>query len=309
MSSVVPPRAKRMRPTSPASQDDAPPLSSTSSQTAGILESPRKAKKQKANSILSGESPFPAFLHPTPAEALEVYNLLSNAHGAPDRIRKVPELASSGEIRSNEPNVIEALISTILSQNTSGANSSRAKKSLDDAFGRNNFLAIATCPQERLVDAIRSGGLANKKAKVIQDILGSIKERHGDYSLQHLAAVEPGKRMIDNEIMDELVSYDGVGPKTASCVLLFCLGRDSFAVDTHIYRLSRVLGWIPSSSDRITAQAHLDARIPDDLKYGLHVLLIRHGRVCKGCKKLGSREHCLLKTHLKEERLTKTEID
>jgi len=30
------------------------------------------------------------------------------------------------------------------------------------------------------------------------------------------------------------MEFDGVGPKTASCVLLFCLRRDSFAVDTHV---------------------------------------------------------------------------
>jgi 3-methyladenine DNA glycosylase/8-oxoguanine DNA glycosylase len=36
----------------------------------------------------------------------------------------------------------------------------------------------------------------------------------------------------DEDAMRTLVSFDGVGPKTASCVLLFCLGRESFAVDT-----------------------------------------------------------------------------
>lgn len=38
--------------------------------------------------------------------------------------------------------------------------------------------------------------------------------------------------MTDAEVMKELVSFDGVGPKTASCVMLFNLSRDSFAVDT-----------------------------------------------------------------------------
>lgn len=303
MISNTTPRPKRMRPRSPASHDGAPTLSSPSSQSAEVPERPRKAKKQKPGPALIGESPFPDFTHPTPTEALEVYDLLSTAHGAHDSVRKVPELVgSSGKIRPEESNVIEALISTILSQNTSGANSSRAKQSLDDAFGRNNFSDIESAPQETLIDAIRSGGLANKKAKVIQDILRSIKARHGSYSLQHLGAVEEGKRLTNDEIMEELVSYDGVGPKTASCVLLFCLGRDSFAVDTHIYRLSKVLAWIPPRADRILAQAHLDKRIPDDLKYGLHVLLIKHGRICKGCKKIGSGEQCILKTYLKERK-------
>jgi endonuclease III len=84
--------------------------------------------------------------------------------------------------------------------------------------------------------------------------------------------------------MHELVSYDGVGPKTASCVLLFCLNRPSFAVDTHVFRLSKMLGWVPAKSDRVLAQAHLDARVPGELKYGLHVGMVKHGRNCPACK-------------------------
>ena len=135
------------------------------------------------------------------------------------------------------------------------------------------------------MNAIRSGGLANKKAATIQNILHSIREKHGEHSLQHLAVAESsGRRMSDNEIMKELISYDGLGPKTASCVLLFSLGRNSFAVDTHEFRLSKLLGWVPQKSNRVLAQAHLNIRVPDELKYDLHLLMIQHGRLCKGCK-------------------------
>lgn len=144
--------------------------------------------------------------------------------------------------------------------------------------------------------------MANKKAATIQKLLASVKDRHGDYTLQHLAA----KQVTDDEIMKELVSYDGVGPKTASCVLLFCLGRDSFAVDTHVYRLSKLLGWVPQKADRVLAQAHLDLRIPDELKYSLHVLMVSHGRQCSGCKNQG-KGGCPLKAYLKERRGIKEE--
>jgi endonuclease III len=50
--------------------------------------------------------------------------------------------------------------------------------------------------------------------------------------------------------MKALESFKGVGPKTASCVLLFCLSRDSFAVDTHVFRLSKQLGWVPGKATR-----------------------------------------------------------
>ncbi|KAF8156079.1 DNA glycosylase [Crassisporium funariophilum] len=299
--------AKRKRSVSPAIRDV---VANTSSSTLPLaLDSPQKSKKLKLQTSYATNSPFPNFGHPTPSEALEVFNLLSRAHRAHDPVRKDPVTTNNSALTCGKvPNVIEALVGTILSQNTSGKNCSRAKSGLDAAFGRNNFAAIAAAPRADVVDAIRSGGLANKKAATIQNILGSIKERHGDYSLQHLGAMEQGKRMTDDEIMKELISYDGVGPKTASCVLLFCLGRDSFAVDTHVYRLSKVLGWVPDKADRILTQAHLDLRIPDELKYGLHVLMITHGRVCKGCKKAGSGESCILKTYLKG-RLSQSEIE
>jgi len=291
---------KRYRSDSPC-LDDSNLIISSSSTKVLPSDSLQKTKKLKLQSTFTTQSPFPHFNHPTPSEAKDVYELLLKAHRSHNPIRK-PPLASSNSAQTcgNVPNVIESLIGTILSQNTSGINSSRAKTALDDAFGRNNFSAIVAAPHADVVNSIRSGGLANKKATTIQNVLKSIKERHGEYSLQHLAAVQEGERMTDDEIMKELISYDGVGPKTASCVLLFCLGRESFAVDTHVFRLSKVLGWVPPKADRILTQAHLDLRIPGDLKYGLHVLMIDHGRVCKGCKHIGSHESCILKTYLKE---------
>jgi len=267
-------------------------------------DSPHKNKKLKLLAAFTVDSPFPHFAHPTPAEALEVHNLLSKQHRTHDPTRKAPSTSSnSSKSCGNVPNVIEALIGTILSQNTSAANSSGAKTNLDAVFGRNNFAAIADSPRADVVEAIRHGGLANKKAATIQNLLKSIKAKHGDYSLQHLAETkEGGNRMSNDEVMNELVSYDGVGPKTASCVLLFCLGRDSFAVDTHVFRLSKVLGWVPEKADRVLAQAHLDLRIPSELKYGLHVLMIQHGRTCKGCKNKGTGV-CVLKAYLKENKL------
>lgn len=275
----------------------------------------QKSKKLKLQASYTAQSPFPEYPHPTSSEALEVYNLLTAAHRPNAPVVRQPPQATSNSAQTcgRVPNVIEAVIGTILSQNTSGANCARAKKGLDEAFGRNNFEGIVNAPKEKVVDAIRVGGLANKKAGMIQNLLKAIKEKHGVYSLQHLAG-EPRTPddtpiiMSDEEIMQELLSYDGVGPKTASCVLLFCLERDSFAVDTHVYRLSRLLGWVPATADRVLAQAHLDLRIPAGLKYGLHVLMVQHGRACKGCKKPGSGESCVLKTYLREKRI-KTEED
>lgn len=62
------------------------------------------------------------------------------------------------------------------------------------------------------------------------------------------------------------------------------LGRSKFPVDTHVWRISKYLSWVPAKATREDTYHHLDTRIPNDLKYSLHCLLIRHGRTCKHCK-------------------------
>lgn len=267
------------------------------------------SKKLKLLADHTISSPFPDFLVPSAEEAWQVYTLLAShtPGGAP--VRDAPAPLATSESNSaltcgHTPNVIDALIGTVLSQNTSSANSTAAKCELDRVFGQGEpgFERMATAARQTVVDAIRQGGLANRKAKTIQGALVAVKRKHGQYDLQHLAA--PG--MSDACAMRELVALDGVGPKTAACVLSFCLGRQAFAVDTHVFRLTKLLGWVPERADRVGAQAHLELRIPPELKYGLHVMMVRHGRVCRGCKKDG-RGPCPLKTWLKERTTMKSE--
>ena len=149
----------------------------------------QRTKKLKLLETHATTSPFPEHTRPTSKEAFEVHHLLVATH--PDLYsspRRDPSIANDAAgTCGNVPNVLESLIGTILSQNTSSKNSTTAKRGLDAAFGRNNFEAIAKAQTEDVVEAIRSGGLANKKARVIQNILREVKGRHGTYSLQHLA--------------------------------------------------------------------------------------------------------------------------
>ncbi|KAJ3005183.1 hypothetical protein HKX48_000835, partial [Thoreauomyces humboldtii] len=199
--------------------------------------------------------------------------------------------AGCGQTRT----VVDALVRTILSQNTTDVNSTRAWTQLHDTYGAGKggdvdmFDRIRTADVRDVADAIRCGGLANVKSRVIVNALNSIHGKHGECSLEHLHDVGD-----DRECMRQLMDLDGVGPKTASCVLLFCLRRESFAVDTHVFRLSKALGWLPGGNvkanvkvTRETAQQHLDLRIPGHLKYPLHVLLVRHGKECDRCSANG----------------------
>ncbi|KAK4459855.1 putative DNA glycosylase [Cladorrhinum samala] len=151
---------------------------------------------------------------------------------------------------------------------------------MDSVYGRSdNWNAIAAGGQPKLEEAIRCGGLSAVKSKVILAVLDQVRSRHGDYTLEGLREIED-----NDEVMRELLSFKGVGPKTASCVMLFCLGRESFAVDTHVWRISGIIGWRPKKASRDETHLHLDKRIPDEMKYPLHVLMIAHGKRCPECK-------------------------
>ena len=86
------------------------------------------------------------------------------------------------------------------------------------------------------------------------------------------------------EAFMRLLPYPGIGVKTAACTLLFCMQRPCFAVDTHVWRLCKWLGWVPAAADRDQTFAHCDVRVPDGLKYSLHQLLIAHGKTCDRCR-------------------------
>ncbi|KAI1134299.1 DNA glycosylase [Hypoxylon sp. FL0543] len=249
-------------------------------------EADLRAKKLKSYAQFANKSPFPDFPRPTAEECQRAYDILASLHGERQRPEKVVSAPVDRAGCGDAPSVLDALVRTILSQNTSNKNSTRAKLDMDEVYGTGDseerWGAIAAGGPAKLEKAIARGGLGGVKSRVIIDILRQVKERYGTYSLDHLQGLEASGD--DEEAMRELISFRGVGPKTASCVLLFCIGRDSFAVDTHVHRLTGMLGWRPATASRDETFAHLDVKIPDSLKYGLHVLFVEHGRKCAECK-------------------------
>jgi len=168
---------------------------------------------------------------------------------------------------------VDVLIGTILSQNTSDANSGRAFGSLKDAFY--SWETVASAPVEHIAEAIKSGGLSRIKAVRIKQILNKIEQERGSISLDFLNS------MNMSEAKDYLLNLPGVGQKTASCVLLFSLGKPSLPVDTHVFRVSRRLGLIDSNVSVEKAHDLLQEQIPPSKIYQFHLHMIEHGRrVC-----------------------------
>ena len=166
---------------------------------------------------------------------------------------------------------VEQLLTTILSQNVADQNTRRAADSLFSTY--DDFRAIEEAPLEELAETVRVAGLPETKAERIQRSLSAIREETGGaYSLAFLDA------MTTDDAKGWLTEIKGIGPKTASVVLNFHFGKPTMAVDTHVERVSKRFGLVPESATNQRAHDVLDEVIPDELKYPLHVLLIRHGR-------------------------------
>jgi endonuclease-3 len=170
--------------------------------------------------------------------------------------------------------IIDEVVATVLSQHTSDANSERAFAQLKGRFP--TWEQVADAPAEQIADAIRCGGIADRKARRIQQILTAVEEREGRIDLGRLHDLE------DAAAETYLLSLPGVGPKTAACVLVFSMGRAAFPVDTHVHRVATRLGWIPAKTTADKAHRLLAPRVPPDIRYDLHVAMIIHGRtVCR----------------------------
>ena len=164
------------------------------------------------------------------------------------------------------------VVLTILSQHTSDVNSGRAYASLRDAFP--TWDSVIDAPSALIAESIRSGGLAEQKAPRIQHALEAIFEARGAFDLSFLSS------MSKSDARDWLMLINGVGPKTASCVLLFSLGMPVMPVDTHIHRVSLRLGIMPPMMSAEAGHEWLEALLGDDPQriFAFHVEMIRHGR-------------------------------
>ncbi|HXF04206.1 MAG TPA: endonuclease III [Blastocatellia bacterium] len=169
---------------------------------------------------------------------------------------------------------LDTLIETILSQATNDRNRDRAFAELKRQFP--TWEAVRRAPVRQIARAIHSGGLAAVKSARIKKILAHIQQRVGSLDLNFL------RRIPVEQARAFLTSLDGVGPKTAACVLLFSCQRPVFPADTHILRVTRRLGWIPENCSDERAHEILGRLIPAEKCYSAHINLIRLGRdVCR----------------------------
>ena len=176
------------------------------------------------------------------------------------------------------PNPIDALIATILSQNTNDKNSYQAYQNLKKKY--KSWQKLADTPRNKIEQTIRVAGLGKQKSAAINNFLVTLKKNTGSLNLQYI------KKMPDEEILNELTSIKGLGVKTASCVLLFSLDRNVCPVDTHVHRTLNRIGLVKTKTPDKTFQLIKD-NLPKNAAHQFHTNLIKLGReICKPAKPL-----------------------
>jgi endonuclease-3 len=118
-------------------------------------------------------------------------------------------------------------------------------------------------------------GLGKQKSAAIKGFLTEITEKKNKISLSYL------KNMNESDAINELTNYNGVGVKTASCVLLFAMDRNVCPVDTHVHRTVNRIGIVNAKTPDKTFLL-LNKNFPPKIAHSFHTNLIRLGReICK----------------------------
>jgi endonuclease-3 len=165
------------------------------------------------------------------------------------------------------------IVETILSQNTSEANSKSAFRRLVTKYRTIEELAGANTSQVAL--QIKQAGLYEAKAGSLVTLAQQIKEEFDGDTWLLLAGSYQSAR-------NRLLKIKGIGNKTADVVLLFARGFDVIPVDTHIFRVSRRIGIAPQKGDYDKVKQALEREIPPGKRKYVHIALIRFGReICR----------------------------
>jgi endonuclease III len=184
-------------------------------------------------------------------DIFELYRRLAEANPAPET-----ELAYG--------NIYQLLIAVTCSAQSTDTGVNKATKAL--------FAEVTTPAQmvalglEGLKAHICTIGLYNNKAKNVIALSEILVRDHDGEVPQDRAALE---------------ALPGVGRKTANVVLNTAFGAETFAVDTHIFRVGNRTG-LAKGKNVLAVEKALDKHTPQPFRVGAHHWLILHGRyICK----------------------------
>jgi endonuclease-3 len=178
--------------------------------------------------------------------------------------RRLAEANPSPTTELESSNAYQLLVAVVLSAQATDASVNIATRPL--------FARIRTPRQmvdfgeDDLREAIKTIGLFNTKARNVIALSQALIDHHG--------SEVPRTR-------EELQALPGVGRKTANVVLNTAFGEETFAVDTHVFRVCNRTGLAPGKTvDEV--ESKLEKIVPQPFRRDAHHWLILHGRyICK----------------------------
>ncbi len=153
------------------------------------------------------------------------------------------------------------LISTILSQRTKDDNTRKASDRLFSVYG--TMEEIASAETEKVAELIRPAGFPNQKAGAIIETCKILLRDYG------------GKVPTQTE---ELLKLPMVGRKTAACVRAYAMSIPSVCVDTHVHRITNLMGLVDTDTPEKTEE-ELMRITPKKRWMDINRYFVRHGQV------------------------------
>ena len=178
--------------------------------------------------------------------------------------RRLAEANPSPTTELESTNPYQLLVAVVLSAQATDVSVNIATKPLFEHIKRPK--QMVDLGEERLREAIKTIGLFNTKAKNVIALSQALIDKHG--------GEVPRSR-------EELQALPGVGRKTANVVLNTAFGEETFAVDTHVFRVCNRTG-LASGKTVDEVEAKLEKIVPQPFRRDAHHWLILHGRyICK----------------------------
>jgi endonuclease III len=178
--------------------------------------------------------------------------------------RRLAEANPSPTTELESTNPYQLLVAVVLSAQATDVSVNIATKPLFEHIKRPKHMV--DLGEERLREAIKTIGLFNTKAKNVIALSQALIDKHG--------GEVPRTR-------EELQALPGVGRKTANVVLNTAFGEETFAVDTHVFRVCNRTG-LASGKTVDEVEAKLENIVPQPFRRDAHHWLILHGRyICK----------------------------
>jgi endonuclease-3 len=186
---------------------------------------------------------------------------------------------------------LDTLVEAMLAQNTNMINATRGYRMLRRRFPA--WERVLEAPIGEVQREIAICGLARMRARRLQNLLRSIKDGRGRLNIDFL-----GEQSVE-EGLEYLMSFFGIGPKTAAFTLLFAFAHAVLPVDNGVLRVVRRLGLVRAKARDLEAQAALSPLVGRGSHYSMHVLLFRHAKArcrprnpkCGECELLGMCPH------------------